>query len=446
MSGGTILDLVLIAPRLVTAEGERAAEIGIADGRIAAVAGYGAGLAGRERVEFADDEVLLPGLVDTHVHVNEPGRTEWEGFASASRAALAAGVTTIVDMPLNSLPPTVDVPALEIKRGVAADQVSVDTGFWGGAIPGNASDLKPLHEAGAYGFKCFLSPSGVDEFPPLTPEEMREAMRVIAEIDSLLIVHAEDPNGLESAPQAHGPGYESFLRSRPPAVENDAIAEVIAAARETGARVHILHLSSADALPMIADAKAEGIRLTVETCPHYLTLKAEEIPEGATAFKCCPPIREDGNRERLWQGLLDGVIDCIVSDHSPSTAERKEVPFGDFGTAWGGVASLQLGIPLIWTEAARRGLPLSRVIDWMSRRPAEIARLGAKGRVEVGADADFAVFAPDERFTVDVQQLQHKNKVTPYHGKRLQGVVRRTYLRGTAVTGAEPRGRLLSRN
>ncbi|PFG30726.1 allantoinase AllB [Paramicrobacterium agarici] len=435
-------DLV-VRGRVLTAEGEAPREIGVTDGRIVRVEASGAGLDAERIVDLADDELLLPGLVDSHVHVNEPGRTEWEGFASATRAAAAGGVTTIVDMPLNSIPPTVNVDALDIKREVAGPQAHIDVGFWGGAVPGNTADLRPLHDEGVFGFKCFLLPSGVDEFPPLPLDEIEQDMREIAAFDSLLIVHAEDPQTIETAPQTFGPGYSGFLASRPRDAENTGIAAVIERARRTGARAHILHLSSSDALPMIAEAKRDGVRLTVETCPHYLSLAAEEIPDGATAYKCCPPIREQANCDLLWHGLLDGTIDCIVSDHSPSTAELKST--GDFGTAWGGVSSLQLGLSLIWSEARERGIPLERVVEWMSSAPANLVGLQRKGRVEVGADADFAVFAPEEEFTVEAASLRHKNPVSPYDGKTLTGVVRRTVLRGLEVDGETPRGELLRR-
>ena len=312
-------DLVIRGQRILTTAGLAAREVGIRDGVIVAIEPLGNGLTGNEVIELADDETLIPGLVDTHVHVNEPGRTEWEGFASATRAAAAGGVTTIIDMPLNSIPPTTSVDGLEQKRVVAKDQAFVDVGFWGGAIPGNKSDLRPLHDEGVFGFKCFLLHSGVDEFPHLEADEMEEDMAELKSFDSLMIVHAEDSHAIDRAPHPGGDHYETFLASRPRGAENKAIAEVIERARWTGARAHILHLSSSDALPMIASAKRDGVKLTVETCPHYLTLMAEEIPDGATAYKCCPTIREASNRELMWQGLLDGTIDCIVSDHSPST-------------------------------------------------------------------------------------------------------------------------------
>ncbi|GAA3707078.1 allantoinase AllB [Zhihengliuella alba] len=444
-SGDTAFDLVVRAERILTPDGIVAGEVGIRDGRIAVVEPHGSGLTGTETVELGAEQVMIPGLVDTHVHVNEPGRTEWEGFDSATRAAAAGGVTTLIDMPLNSIPPTVDVAALEEKKAVAAPQSHIDVGFWGGAIPGNKADLRPLHEAGVFGFKCFLLHSGVDEFPHLTADEMEEDMAELATFDGLMIVHAEDSTTIDSAPQAEGDAYERFLASRPREAENIAIAEVIERARRTGARAHILHLSSSDALPMLAQAKRDGVRLTVETCPHYLTLLAEEIPAGGTAYKCCPPIREEANRELLWQGLEDGTIDFIVSDHSPSTVDLKHVDTGDFGTAWGGVASLQLGLSLIWTEAKKRGIALERVVQWMSSNPARFAGLERKGRIEPGVDADFAVFSPEASQLIDVTRLHHRNQISPYDGRELVGEVSGTWVRGEKVDFQTPRGRLIRR-
>jgi len=438
-------DLVLRGRRILTGAGIAPQEVGVRDGVIVAVESLGAGLTGTTVIELADDETLIPGLVDTHVHVNEPGRTEWEGFASATRAAVAGGVTTILDMPLNSIPPTVTVDALNLKRSVAEDQVFCDVGFWGGAVPGNLAELHPLHDAGVFGFKAFLVDSGVAEFPPLSVDEMNAALRELRSVDSVLIVHAEDARAISEAPQAGGDHYDTFLASRPRSAENLAIAEVIEHARRTGARAHILHVSSSDALPGIAAAKRDEVRLTVETCPHYLTLTSEEIPNGATAYKCCPPIREAANRELLWQGLLDGTIDCIVSDHSPSTVELKNPDRGDFAVAWGGVSSLQLGLPVIWTEARRRGVALEQVVRWMSAAPAAIAGLARKGSLAVGYDADLVIFAPDDTFVVDVSRLHHRNPITPYAGRRLFGVVRQTFLRGIDVDGREPSGTLLRR-
>ncbi|TDD54478.1 allantoinase AllB [Kribbella antibiotica] len=440
----TGLDLVIRARRVVRAAGEQAGAIGIRDGRIVALAPYDAELVATEDIRLADDEVLLPGLVDSHVHVNDPGRTAWEGFTSATRAAAAGGVTTIIDMPLNSLPPTCDVPALALKRDTAAPQAYVDVGFWGGAIPGNLADLRPMHDAGVFGFKCFLLHSGVDEFPPLDAVQLEAAMRELSSFDGLLIVHAEDAHSIDHAPPPRGASYRDFLHSRPRSAENKAVAQVIDLARQTGCRVHILHVSSAEVLPLIAAAKSDGVRITAETCPHYLTFAAEEIPDGATQYKCCPPIREAANRDLLWEGLRAGTIDLVVSDHSPSTIDLKHLDTGDFGTAWGGIASLQLGLAAVWTEARRRGFTLSDVVRWMSLAPAVQTGLLAKGRIELGADADLCVLAPDSPVLVDAAALHHKNPITPYDGRTLYGEVRSTWLRGVPVSST-PSGRLLTR-
>ena len=440
-----MLDLVIVARRVVTPAGEVAAVVGVADGRIAAVTPPGDGIpAARRTVTLADDEVLLPGLVDTHVHVNDPGRAEWEGFETATRAAAAGGVTTIVDMPLNSVPPTVDLPALRRKQDTARGRVHVDVGFWGGIVPGNLDQLRPLHDAGVFGFKAFLLPSGVDEFPEVGVTELGAAAALLRELGGLAIVHAEDAHTIDTAPAPTGPEYAGFLASRPRAAENTAVGDVIALAERTGARLHVLHLSSSDALSALRDARARGVPVTAETCPHYLTFTAEEIGAGATQFKCCPPIREAANRELLWRGLADGLIDCVVSDHSPCTPDLKRFDTGDFGAAWGGVASLQLGLPAVWTQARQRGHTLVEVARWMAERPADLVGLRRKGRIEAGRDADFCVFAPDDAFVVDRARLHHRNPVTPYHGRPLAGVVRQTWLRGTP-TGEDPRGELLTR-
>jgi allantoinase len=432
-------DLVVRSRRAITAAGEFPAAVVVNGGRIVAVQAYDAEVDAGEDVDLGDT-ALLPGLVDTHVHVNEPGRTEWEGFATATRAAAAGGVTAIVDMPLNSLPPTVDLAALRTKQRAADGQIHVDVGFWGGAIPGNSDKLPELHEAGVFGFKAFLADSGVPEFPPVTPEQLAEAL---ATVDAQFVVHAEDPDHLHA--HASSTSYADFLASRPPDAEGAAIATAIEAARTAGARVHILHLSAADSLPLIAAARLAGVRVTAETCPHYLTLDSAAIGSGATEFKCCPPIRDAANADRLWQALADGLITCVVSDHSPCTPELKRPDTGDFAAAWGGIASVQLGLPVIWTEARRRGHTLADVADWMARRPADLVGLHRKGRIAVGADADLVAVDPDATFVVDPSKLHHKNPVTPYAGRTLHGVVGTTWLRGRPVTGETPRGRFLLR-
>ncbi|WNV76925.1 allantoinase AllB [Geodermatophilus sp. DSM 44513] len=441
----TGFDLVVRGRRVLTPAGTVAGEVGVTGGRITALEPLGADLPGDEVVTLADDETLIPGLVDAHVHVNEPGRTEWEGFATATRAAAAGGITTVVDMPLNSVPSTVTRPALQLKQFVAAPQVFVDVGFWGGAVPGNEGHLRELHDDGVFGFKCFLLHSGVDEFPPLTLDELESSLRVLREFDALMVVHAEDARAIDRAPAAEGGGYDRFLASRPRGAENLAIAEVIERTRWTGARTHVLHLSSSDALPMLRSAKADGLDLTVETCPHYLSLVSEAVPDGGTEYKCCPPIRESANREQLWAGLLDGTIDYIASDHSPSTPALKDPENGDFGVAWGGIASVQLALSVVWTEARQRGVELGQVVEWMAARPADRLGLRSKGRIALGQDADLVVFAPDQTLVVDGGRLHHRHPVTPYQGRTLSGVARRTFLRGTEVDHRTPRGRLLRR-
>ncbi|MFB8265383.1 MULTISPECIES: allantoinase AllB [unclassified Streptomyces] len=442
------VELVLRSTRVITPEGTRPASVAVAGGKIAAVLPHDADVPAGARLEDFGDDVLMPGLVDTHVHVNDPGRTEWEGFWTATRAAAAGGITTIVDMPLNSLPPTTTAANLRTKQDVAAAKAHIDVGFWGGALPDNVKDLRPLHDAGVFGFKCFLSPSGVDEFPHLNGDQLTASMAEIAGFGGLLIVHAEDPHELDVAPHHSGPKYDDYLATRPRISEDVAIKGLIDTAKRIGARVHILHLSSSDALPLIAEAKAEGVKLTVETCPHYLTLTAEEVPDGASEFKCCPPIREAANQDLLWQALADGTIDCVVTDHSPSTADLKT---DDFATAWGGISGLQLSLSAIWTEARRRGHSLDDVVRWMSARTSELVGLDdRKGAVAAGRDADFAVLAPEETFTVDPAELQHRNRVTAYAGKTLHGVVKSTWLRGERIVAegefTAPAGRLLERN
>ncbi len=434
--------LVIRARRAVLPDAKRPASVYVTGGRITAIELLESTRPADREVTLAPDEVLLPGLVDTHVHVNEPGRTEWEGFATATRAAAAGGVTTIVDMPLNSVPPTVDLPALALKRKVAAGQSYVDVGFWGGAVPGNAGRLAELIAAGVYGVKCFLVDSGVPEFGHLDAAGLRAAMVELAGCGGLLLVHAEDPAALVDAPASRD--YADFLASRPSDAEDRAIALVIDECRRSGARVHLLHVSSAPALALIAAAKSDGLPITAETCPHYLALTAEQVPAGATPFKCCPPIRPAANSDLLWQGLADGTLDCVVTDHSPSPPDLKRLDTGDFAAAWGGISSLQLGFAVVWTEARRRGHPLTDVVGWMSARPAGIAGLNGKGRIAIGYDADFAILAPDDEFTVDPDRLWHRHPVTPYAGRRLAGVVRQTWLRGAVIeSDDEPRGRLL---
>ena len=440
-----IHQLVIRAKRAVFPDGIRPAVVVVDDERITALLEDGAAVEAREEIVVPDDQVLMPGLVDSHVHVNEPGRTPWEGYESATRAGLAGGITTILDMPLNSSPPTTTVANLEAKEEAAQGKLSVDVGFWGGAVPGNIDQMAPLWDKGVFGFKCFTAHSGIDEYGYLGYEGVKEVLAKLAELDAVLIVHAEDSRILAEAPQDITDQYATFLASRPRAAENTAIEQVLAAARETGARVHILHLSSAEALPAIRAAKQEGVKVTVETCPHYLTFASELIPDGATEYKCCPPLRENDNRKALWEGLKDGTIDHIASDHSPCTVDLKVKDTGDFGKAWGGVASVQLGLPAVWTAGEEFGIELSDIARWLAANPCASFRVPGKGSIAVGNDADFAVVAPEETFVVDVEDLEHKNKISPYQGRTLRGVVKRTVLRGRTVDRDSKAGRMIRR-
>ena len=418
--------------------------------RIARVTDWGDVPEGMPAVDVGD-LVIMPGLVDAHVHVNEPGRTEWEGFATATRAAGLGGVTTIVDMPLNSIPATTSVDALYAKRDAASGKCAIDVGLWGGAVPGNDASLRAMLDAGALGFKCFLVDSGVDEFPPLGEAEVLRAMHALAETGAPLLVHAELPGPLADAlrtlPSGDRRSYARYLASRPKRAEDEAVALLFALCSQTRARTHVVHLSSSSALATVLRAKEAGLPFSAETTPHYLGLEAESVPDGATAFKCAPPIRDHENREALWQGLKQGVLDAVVTDHSPCTPELKRMDLGDFDEAWGGIASLQLGLPIVWTEARARGVGLQQIAAWMSEAPARLAGLTNKGAIEAGKDADFVVFDPEATFVVNEGMLAHRHAVTPYLGRTLRGRVVTTYLRGSALTHdpAERRGRWLRR-
>jgi allantoinase len=446
------MTLVIRGHHVAVPDGPRPAAIHIAGGRIAAVSAFDAVAPGAELVE-AGDALIFPGLVDTHVHVNEPGRTEWEGFTSATRAAAAGGVTTLLDMPLNSIPPTTSVAALEAKRTAARGRCAVDAGFLGGLVPGNGAELAPLHSAGVFGFKCFLCPSGVDEFPPMSPRELQESAPALAALDALLMVHAEWPAALDRAAADSGDprSYATWLARRPVAAEIEAVRFLIGLARESGLRVHVVHVSAPETLELIATARADGVRLTAETCPHYLCFAAEKIPDGATEYKCAPPIREAWRREGLWKALASDRLNLVVSDHSPSPPAMKLREEGDFVRAWGGIASLQLRLPAIWTGARARGYPPERLAEWLSAGPARLAGLaGRKGAIAAGHDADLVLWHPEKEFVVSEAVLRHRHALTPWLGRTLAGVVEATYLRGERVytRGAEEpalRGRLLTR-
>lgn len=438
---------VIRGRRVVTPQGVRPAAVHIEAGRIVRVADVADIGARTSEVVDAGDLVVMPGLVDTHVHVNEPGRTDWEGFEPATRAAAAGGVTTLLDMPLNSIPATTNAMALAEKVAAARGATWVDVGFIGGVVPGNTAALGDLARAGVLAFKCFLVPSGVPEFEHVRQEDLREAMPVLAELRLPLMVHAELPEVVETAALEATAGdptsYETYRASRPPAAEHEAIALVIELAELPGTRVHIVHVSSAASVPIIAGARARGVRISGETCPHYLHFDAASIPNGATEFKCAPPIRGASDRDGLWAALASGDLDMVVSDHSPCPPVLRRRDAGDFFVAWGGIASLQLGASIVWTGMRERGLPVERLAGWMGEAPARLVALdGRKGRIEAAYDADIVLFDPDGEFTVSADALLHRHPVTPYLGERLRGTVEATYLRGALVydrrTGPSP--------
>lgn len=424
------IDLVVAGERVVTPQGVRPAAVLIEQGKIAAVVNRDeipAGVPGYD----AGGMAVLPGLVDCHVHVNEPGRTDWEGFATATQAAAAGGVTAIVDMPLNCIPVTTTSQALEFKLEAAAGRCWVDAAFWGGVVPGNAGQLARMAEKGARGFKAFLVHSGIDDFPASDENDLRRALVELRDLKLPLLVHAELAGKTEAAA---GRDYAGYLASRPASWERDAISLMIRLCREFDSPVHIVHLSDAGSLPLIAEAKQEGLPLTVETCPHYLTFRAEEIEEGRTDFKCAPPIREAANREALWQGLKEGVVDMVVSDHSPCLPSLKLLKEGDFSQAWGGISSLQFAFPALWTQARSRGFGLEESVRWMSQRPARLAGLAQnKGALAAGLDADLVVWDTDTEYKLEPHMIRHRHKISPYAGRALRGLVAAVFLRGEKI-------------
>jgi allantoinase len=430
---GTLHSFGLKSRNVVTPDGVKEATVLVSNGKISDIIHAGKG-DGNYPVEDLGDLVIMPGLVDSHVHVNEPGRTEWEGFETATRAAAAGGITTIADMPLNSDPVTTTLEALHIKEASTENKLWVDTSFWGGVVPGNASSLEPMLHAGVRGFKCFLIHSGIDDFPNVTEADLRMAMPILAKSQAPLLVHAELECG-ESCPwDKPSDSYRAFLESRPRQWENEAIKLMIRLCREFHCPVHIVHLSSSEALPLIKKAKSEGLPFTVETCPHYLTFAAEEIKDGDTRFKCAPPIREAENRELLWLAVQDGTIDFVVSDHSPCSPHLKFLDDGDLKKAWGGISSLQFGLSTVWTEARKRGGTISEIARWMCTSTTKFLRLDkSKGQLKKGYDADIVVWDPEEQHTIEQSNIHHRHKITPYDGRTLFGKVKRTYLRGELI-------------
>ena len=454
--GSASHNLIVRAQRVITPQGERPAAIHIRNGIITAVADFDDVPGGSPVHEASSSCVVMPGLVDTHVHMNEPDRTEWEGFCSATHAAAAGGVTTIIEMPLNSIPATTSVSAYREKIHAAKEKLRVDVGFWGGVVPDNIAELRPMWEAGVFGFKCFLVPSGVEEFKYVEESDLRAALPELARLGAPLLAHAEALKPIEKAAK-HIQGlpvrqYATWLASRPSEAEDQAIALLLRLAKGFGAKVHIVHLSSSSAICELKQARMNGIHVSVETCPHYLIFTAEEIADGATEFKCAPPIRDRENRERLWAALADGTIDAVVSDHSPCPPAMKLREEGNFMRAWGGIASLQLGLSTVWTSARARGYALTHVAKWMCGGPAQLAGINRrKGSIAVGCDADLLVFDPDAKLRVDPAQLYHRHKLTPYAGRELSGVVQTTFLRGQKVFdrgefSSAPIGRVLYRN
>jgi allantoinase len=419
--------------RVVLPDEVRPATVQVDAGMIVSVDDYDADLSDTLVVD-AGDQVVMPGVVDTHVHVNEPGRTDWEGFETATRAAAAGGVTTIVDMPLNSIPATTTVAALREKVAAARGKCTVDVGFWGGVVPGNGDQLEPLLDAGVLGFKTFLVPSGVPEFGAIGKPELGRAMEELARHNVVLLVHAEHEPALTAIRGRPKQPYDEYLASRPPICEERAIERMIDLSRATGCRVHVVHLASGTALDAIRTARQEGIALTVETCPHYLMLVADDIADGDTTCKCAPPIRESDHRDALWIGLADGTIDLVASDHSPCPPDLKQSVGGNFVTAWGGIASLELSLAVVWTAARRRGFGVDAIAKWMSGRPARLANLDhRKGAIAAGRDGDLVIWDPDQTFEVDGEKLHHRHSLTPYQGRTLNGVVEQTFVRGRCV-------------
>jgi len=426
----------LHSTRVVTPTGIIEATLIISDGKITDV------LPGKIQpegipYESVGNKVIMPGVIDAHVHINEPGRTEWEGFETATKAAAAGGTTTLIEMPLNASPVTTTAAALKLKLEAAKGKLHVNCGFYGGVIPTNIGDLDELLRSGVFGIKAFLTHSGIDEFPNITETDLRKALPILKEHDATLLVHCEledaNPQPVTRQPGTDPRSYAAYLASRPPHWETEAVKLMIRLSEEYDVHVHIVHVSAAEALPLIREAKRRGLRITAETCPHYLVFCAEDIPDGATEYKCAPPIRERANNELLWEALKDGTLDFVATDHSPAPPDLKEQQSGDFMKAWGGIAGLQFLLPAFWTGAKERGFSLEDVVRLLCEHPADFLELKKKGRIAPGCDADLVIWDPEASFVVKTENVQHRHKLTPYVGRRMFGVVERTVVGGSKV-------------
>ena len=415
----------------MTPDGLRNTVVVVRDGVIVDVSDPSRETSGIETIDVGN-KVLMPGVIDPHVHINEPGRTDWEGFDTATKAAIAGGVTTLVDMPLNSSPVTTTALAFDDKLKATIGKLHTNCGFWGGVVPGNTSEIEKLIDKGVLGFKAFLTHSGIDEFPNTTEDDLRKTMPIIARHNLPLLVHCELTDNHQAV--GNNRSYWPYLESRPRRWEDNAIGMMIRLCEEFNCRVHVVHLSSSDSIEQVARAKQKGLPLTVETGQHYLYFNAEQISDGQTQFKCAPPIREKENNERLWQALKDGIIDFVATDHSPATPDLKEIESGDFTKAWGGIASLQFALPVLWSAARQRDCGLNDVAKWLCENPAKlIGKQNSKGKIAKGFDADLIVWDGEKEFTVEEPMISHKHKVTPYLNETLSGVVEQTYLSGDKV-------------
>lgn len=382
------------------------------------------------------EKIVMPGIIDPHVHINEPGRTEWEGFDTATKSAAAGGITTMIEMPLNATPVTTTKSSFAVKLAAAKNKIHVNCGFWGGVVPDNINDLEELLENGVFGLKAFLTHSGIDDFPNTNAEHLRKALTILKKHAKPLLVHCELDSVHDDLKllEQHPTSYSAYLKSRPKSWEDKAIKLMIDLCRETGAHVHIVHLSSANSIEQIRKAKAEGLPLTVETAQHYLFFNAEDIPDAATQYKCAPPIRESENNEKLWSALLDGTIDFIATDHSPAPPASKEIESGNFKKAWGGIAGLQFSLPVVWTKMKEKNIPVQNMLKWLCENPGKLCGLNySKAKIEKGLDADLVVWSPEKKFKAEQKDILHRHKITPYLNRELFGVVEQTYIGGKKI-------------